>query len=315
MLFSRSKTRTSKIRISLLWPIVVLLLHGDVQRHPFRTLCAADTDAAGSVDAATQGTANELYVKARTYEDQKQLLHALRTFKAGQRLVPNDARFRKKLKQLAAMIKGYIAVEGSSTRCGALAFQSCGDKPSPNAVHGGVRLPVLVPSGAHALTPGSPGSADDLVATFFKWQRIAIFRNDSDQCAIHSAGQDTIFTVMGHTCLSSVYVAAHNLVQGIFSGHAAGSWDAAIPNASRVDCGAPCGVDVPPLPPSLVLPADARCPLLWEGSVKGYTIEICRGEERLDALSRLIGTGRLPDRCCTIQIESSKPQTWQGNPS
>ena len=77
-------------------------------------------------------------------------------------------------------------------------------------------LPVWIPQ--HVVSPGEPGSADDMVATFFRWKRIPLFRNDSEQCSVHQHKQnqdhgydhrDTL-TIMGQSCLSRVYISTHN---------------------------------------------------------------------------------------------------------
>jgi hypothetical protein len=47
-----------------------------------------------------------------------------------------------------------------------------------------VVLPVLFPQGETESKPAMPGSADDLVATFFRQHSIPIFRNNSPKCAV-----------------------------------------------------------------------------------------------------------------------------------
>jgi hypothetical protein len=159
-------------------------------------------------------TANDLFVQARQYEANKQFYISLRTFQAAYRLLPTDKRFIREAKRLASYCRGKVYLNLEVGRR--------------------LVLPVLYPPGTAEAKPAQPGSADDLVASFFRQHSIPIFRNDSPKCAIHTAGSKVcplaplqafadlqsdhlssqdgggIFTVMGHTCLSRAYADAHN---------------------------------------------------------------------------------------------------------
>ena len=91
-------------------------------------------------DDALLGTVNDLYVQAREFEDERQMLTALRTLAAAARLLPSDARVRRKLRQVHARVRAVVPVQ-----------------------HGGETL--VMPVWVHE-TPapvGEAGSADDMV--------------------------------------------------------------------------------------------------------------------------------------------------------
>ncbi len=112
-------------------------------------------------------TANDLLVQARQFEANKQYYLSLRTFQAAYRLLPSDKRFLRELKRLASYCRGKVYLSLDSGKR--------------------VELPVLFPKGEIESKPATPGSADDLVANFFRQHSIPIFRNDSPKCAVHTA--------------------------------------------------------------------------------------------------------------------------------
>jgi len=127
------------------------------------------------------------------------------------------------------------------------------------------------------------------VAEFFKWKRIPIFRNDSAHCAVHKHER---LTIMGQTCLSSLYVSTHNAVHSIIRGESVDAAKTSIPTSSRVRCGARCGVSIPQrtLAP---FPRRNRShdELLWQGTgPAGENLTIYRGETRDAAMQRLVQT-------------------------
>jgi hypothetical protein len=93
-------------------------------------------------DKALRATANDLYVQAREFEDARHMLIALRTLKAASRLLPSDARMRRKLRQLHARSTAVLVQHEGHT----------------------LAMPVWV---HETPSPGGPGSADELVHALF----------------------------------------------------------------------------------------------------------------------------------------------------
>ena len=89
-----------------------------------------------------RATANDLYVQAREFEDARHMLIALRTLKAASRLLPSDARMRRKLRQLHARSTAVLVQHEGHT----------------------LAMPVWV---HETSSPGGPGSADELVHALF----------------------------------------------------------------------------------------------------------------------------------------------------
>jgi hypothetical protein len=231
-------------------------------------LCLAQThDAHRSSEAyddAVLRTANDLYMQARALEDSEQMLTAMRTLRAVSRLLPKDARVKKKLRQIHAQARGTVDVTHEGTT---------------------YVMSVWVPR--EPVFPHEPGSADDMVATFFKWKRIPIFRKDSTTCMVMNL---TSATIMGPSCLSGLYIATHNAVQAFIRGEEVTDVESGIPTSSRVSCGKQCGCSVPhrslPLSPSAVT---STREILWRGRTPaGEDLTIYRGESRAEAMRRLV---------------------------
>jgi hypothetical protein len=146
-------------------------------------------DLAGGEDDEHINTANDLYMTAKSYESKQEGLMALRTYITANRLRPTDRRFLANARRMAKAAKGIVHLE-----------------------HNGVvyYLPVLSGHTYPPPTPLSPGSADDQVAAFFRWKGLPIFKEDSPKCCAFSNEK---LHVMGSTCLSALYVDAHNKVQ------------------------------------------------------------------------------------------------------
>lgn len=112
-------------------------------------------------------TANDFFLQARQFEASKQFYLSLRSFQAAHRLLPRDRRFLREMRRLGSYCRGKVYVNLDDGRR--------------------LVLPVLYPGGSSESKPAQPGSADDLVASFFRQHSIPIFRNDSPKCAIHTA--------------------------------------------------------------------------------------------------------------------------------
>jgi hypothetical protein len=106
-------------------------------------LYVQERDFEGESDKAFRATANDLYVQAREFEDARQMLIALRTLKAASRLLPSDARVRRKLRQLHARVSTAVLVQHEGQT---------------------LAMPVWV---HETPSPGGPGSADELVRELF----------------------------------------------------------------------------------------------------------------------------------------------------
>ena len=139
-----------------------------------------------------ENTVNDLFMRARSYEESRDSLLAMRTYQTALRVLPADLRIRRKLLAIHRSVVATVPVHHD----GRILLLPIFGRPS------------TVPA------PATPGSADSLVAAFFRWQKIPIFRSDSDKCAAHQANLDSkLFTIMGQTCLSTLYVETHNAVQ------------------------------------------------------------------------------------------------------
>ncbi|KAJ1476670.1 hypothetical protein T484DRAFT_1824159 [Baffinella frigidus] len=139
-----------------------------------------------------ENTVNDLFMRARSYEDSSDQLLAMRTYQTALRVLPSDLRIRRKLLAIHRSVVATVPVKHD----GRILLLPIFGRPHP------------VPA------PATPGSADSLVAAFFRWHKISIFRSDSGKCAAHQANVDSqLFTVMGQTCLSTLYAETHNAVQ------------------------------------------------------------------------------------------------------
>ena len=104
------------------------------------------------------------------------MLTAMRTLTAAARLLPSDARISRKRRQLHAQVKATaVPFEGRT-----------------------LTLPVWVPR--QHVAPSDAGSADDITATFFRWQRIPVFRNDSVRCSVHQTPRRWSTRTMPRPC-------------------------------------------------------------------------------------------------------------------
>ena len=183
--------------------------------------------------AETEEEINQLFLRARSFEDNKDHLLAMRTYRTALRLAPGDIRIRKRLVALHRSVVATVPVRFEGKLFQLPIFEQ------PNQV----------------VMPDDKMSANALVTAYFKWKRIPLFRSDSDKCAKHTATENAeLMSIMGQTCVSSLFVEAHNAVQSVLRGNALLSGGVAeIPTTSRVSCGPPCGVIVPPRSPA---PAD-----------------------------------------------------------
>jgi hypothetical protein len=112
-------------------------------------------------------TSNDFFLQGRSYEEHQQYYLAIRSFQAAHRLRPIDGRFLREARRIAKHFRGTVSITVDDGRR--------------------LLLPVILPTSKEAIRPGMPGSADDLVASFFRQHGIPIFRNDSPKCAVHVA--------------------------------------------------------------------------------------------------------------------------------
>ena len=151
----RASLLVNYFRISML-PLVLLLCFASL-----------NLESEGQADDAVLTTANDLFLQARQYESNKQYYLALRSFQAAYRLFPQDKRFLREARKLANYYRGKVKLYLENGQM--------------------LLLPVLYPNGTVESKPAQPGSADDLVASFFRQYSIPIFRNDSPKCAVHTS--------------------------------------------------------------------------------------------------------------------------------